>query len=158
MAASSGIFARMSALQTYTYRYPRPALTVDAIVLRHGAGGVEVLLIQRDRPPFEGGWAIPGGFFDLDDVSVEAAALRELHEETGLELGRLELLGPYSAPDRDPRERVISLVYYGWAEADANPTAGDDARALAWHPLGQLPTLAFDHAQVLADLRMRLKL
>jgi len=148
----------MSGTPTYTYRYPRPALTVDAIVLRRTADTVEVLLIQRDRIPFEGAWALPGGFFDLEDASTEAAAMRELEEETGLTIDTLELLGPYSAPDRDPRERVISLVYYGWAQADARPEAGDDARALAWHPLEGLPVLAFDHAQVLADLRARLGL
>lgn len=148
----------MTGTPSFTYRYPRPALTVDAIVLRQIPLGVEVLLIQRDRPPYEGAWALPGGFFDLEDASVEAAAFRELEEETGLSVERLELLGPYSAPDRDPRERVISLVYYGWAQPDSQPVAGDDARALAWHPVNQLPALAFDHAQVLADLRSRLNL
>lgn len=148
----------MTVTPSFTYRYPRPALTVDAILLRQVTLGVEVLLIQRDRPPYESAWALPGGFFDMEDASVEAAARRELLEETGLSVERLELLGPYSAPDRDPRERVISLVYYGWAQPDAQPVAGDDARALAWHRVDALPSLAFDHAQILADFRARLGL
>lgn len=142
----------------YSYRYPRPALTVDIVVLRRQPEGEQVLLIRRDRPPFEGAYALPGGFFDLRDASVQAAAERELQEETGLQLQALTLLGPYDAPDRDPRERVLSLTYYGWAGPEAAPVAGDDARDLGWHPLTDLPPLAFDHARILADLRNRLGL
>lgn len=132
----------------YEYKYPRPAVTTDAAVFGRHAGGVDLLLIQRGEPPFRGSWALPGGFIEIDE-ELEAAALRELQEETGLRLAGMRQVGAFGAVDRDPRHRTISIVFYAVVDRDAHPpTAGDDAHAVAWHPLNGLPALAFDHDQV----------
>jgi len=135
-------------LVSYTYEYPRPALTVDAAVFREvGEGGIELLLIQRDRPPFEGGWALPGGFVDMDET-LEEAVVRELEEETSLIGIHLEQLKAFSAIDRDPRGRTVSVVFWGILKDDQQANAGDDARNTKWFLVNQLPELAFDHAEV----------
>ena len=95
----------------FTYEYPHPAVTADVIVFTIEDDKLKVLLIQRDRPPFEGMWAIPGGFIEIDE-SLRRAAWRELKEETGVHAAFLEQLGAFGHPDRDPRERVITVVYY----------------------------------------------
>ena len=140
----------------YTYQYPRPALGVDCLVLRPGVAGLQLLLIERGNPPFEGMWALPGGFFDMDDADTAATAARELLEETGLATP-LQLLGPFSAKGRDPRERTVTIAYYGFAAATDVALAGDDAAGAAWHPLDALPPLAFDHANIIAALQARLQ-
>ncbi len=135
---------------SYVYEYPRAALTADAVVI--GVAGVElsVLLIQRLREPFAGCWALPGGFFDMEDESVEHAAVRELQEETGLRGVSLEQLHTFSRKGRDPRGRTVSVACYGVVEqAAAQPVAADDATAVRWHLLSTLPPLAFDHAEVI---------
>jgi 8-oxo-dGTP diphosphatase len=122
-----------------TYRNPFP--TVDAVVIR----GEKVLLVERKNPP--AGWAIPGGFVDYGE-SAEAAAARELKEETGLVATSLRLLGVYSEPGRDPRFHTLSVVYIG--EADGEPVAGDDAARAQWFARGALPDLiAFDHRAII---------
>jgi 8-oxo-dGTP diphosphatase len=135
----------------YSYEYPRAALTVDCVVFGSGESNDEtkVLLIRRAKPPFQGAWAIPGGFLELDET-LEQAALRELREETGVVLARAEQLRAFDAIDRDPRERVISVVHVAFTRlADHAIAAADDAREVAWFALQQLPELAFDHRQVL---------
>ncbi len=141
----------------FTYRFPRPAVTVDVVLFAAGPrGDLRVLLIQRDRAPFAGTWALPGGFLDLDE-ELEAAARRELVEETGLRAGRLAPLGTYGTLGRDPRGRTISVVFLTCGDVAAMaPQAGDDARASAWCSATRPPALAFDHAQVLRDARARL--
>jgi ADP-ribose pyrophosphatase YjhB (NUDIX family) len=125
----------------HTYRNPFP--TTDVVVFRAG----RVLLIRRRNPPQ--GWALPGGFVDYGE-SAEAAASRELKEETGLEALTLRLLGVYSAPGRDPRFHTLTVVYV--AEAQGELAAGDDAAEAAWFPLDALPdVIAFDHRQIIAD-------
>lgn len=142
----------------FTYRFPRPAVTVDAVVFALGPRGVlRVLLIQRDRAPFAGRWALPGGFLDLDE-EIEAAARRELLEETGVRAGRLAPLGTYGKLGRDPRGRTISVVFVACGDAASMvPQAGDDARACKWCSATRPPRLAFDHAEVLRDARARLR-
>jgi len=139
----------------YTYDYPRPAVTVDVVILTR-EDQPRVLLIRRKHEPFAGMWAIPGGFVDMDE-SLEDAARRELREETGVGAGRLEQLHTFGDPGRDPRGRVISVVYLAEVDGDrVKPRADDDAAEVAWHRLARPPRLAFDHASILALVRRRL--
>lgn len=136
---------------SYTYEYPRPAVTVDVVVLRLRERKVEVLLIKRKRAPFARSWALPGGFLDMDE-ELEAAARRELEEETGVRVGPLISFGVYGAVGRDPRGRTVSVAFAGFADPGQDAVAGDDAAAARWHPVERPPkSLAFDHANVLAD-------
>lgn len=131
----------------YTYEYPHMAVTVDAVVF-WADHAPKVLLIKRAKPPYEGCWAIPGGFAEMTETLIEAAS-RELQEETGVEGVDLRFLHYFDAPDRDPRERTLSLAFWGVIKDMPLAQAADDAAELAWHPLDSLPELAFDHARVL---------
>lgn len=126
----------------------RPWLTADTVVIR----GSEVLLIQRADEPHRGAWALPGGYVDKGETSRKAAA-RELEEETGIVTDPAELaqIGAYDAPDRDPRDRVVTIAYLLEVASGVRAVAGDDAAAAHWFPLAALPPLAFDHAEILAD-------
>ncbi|HLN54319.1 MAG TPA: NUDIX hydrolase [Lentimicrobium sp.] len=136
---------------SYTYEYPRPAVTVDAIILRHHEKNTEILLIKRLHPPFEGMWAIPGGFINLDETLEEAAA-RELEEETGLKGIKLEQFGIFDEPDRDPRQRTIAIVFLGFLNDNSkNPAAADDASECRWFDINSIPELAFDHNKILGE-------
>jgi 8-oxo-dGTP diphosphatase len=136
-----------------TYTYPRPALTADIAVFRGPSDARELLLVRRGDDPFKGMWALPGGFVDEDEV-LERAARRELAEETGLRPeGGLTLVGAYGDPGRDPRGWTVTILYavvLAAGERDA-VTGGDDAAEAAWHPVGSLPPLAFDHALLAGD-------
>lgn len=140
----------------FTYDYPRPAVTVDAVVLRpSSAGSSEVLLIQRLHAPFQGQWALPGGFVDADE-DPDLAVLRELEEETKITNLTLTQFGIWGKPGRDPRGHTISLVYLSTtANSSLIATAADDAKAVQWFPLTALPPLAFDHEEILMDVRKR---
>jgi 8-oxo-dGTP diphosphatase len=142
---------------SYTYNYPRPALTVDCVVFGLADTELKVLLIERSLPPFQGCWALPGGFVELAE-SLEAAALRELQEETGITQVFLEQLYTFGAVDRDPRERVVSVVYYALVNlSEHRVQAASDARRAEWFAVANIPTLAFDHDQVLEVALARLK-
>jgi 8-oxo-dGTP diphosphatase len=142
--------------QFYCYEYPRPAVTVDVIIITRERKP-RVLLIRRKREPFAGMWAIPGGFVAIDE-GLEKAARRELREETGIKAGTLEQLGTFGDPGRDPRGRTISVVYLGIVDdAKLRPRADDDAAQVDWHSLEKPPRLAFDHAEILACARQHLK-
>lgn len=134
-----------------TYKYPRPALTVDAIVFRKSLK-LEVLLIERGAEPFKNMWAFPGGFVDMDET-VEKAAERELFEETGLTGIELKQFHTFSAINRDPRHRTVSVVFVGFTELNIEPKAGDDAKNAKWFDLNNLPNLAFDHAEILKKIK-----
>jgi 8-oxo-dGTP diphosphatase len=123
-----------------------PLLTVDCVVF--DAEG-RVLLIRRARPPFEGSYALPGGFVDIGET-VEAAAKRELLEETGVKVGKLTLVGVYSDPDRDPRGHTCSVAFTTKIKT-AKPIAGDDASAAEWVALKPSTKLAFDHCKIIRD-------
>jgi 8-oxo-dGTP diphosphatase len=141
----------------HCYEYPRPALTVDCAVFGLDDGELKVLLIQRDLPPFAGRWALPGGFVNVDE-DLEAAARRELEEETSVTRVFLEQLYTFGDVDRDPRERVVSVAYYALVKlSDHRVRAATDARNAAWFALSDLPTLAFDHDRILALALTRLK-
>jgi 8-oxo-dGTP diphosphatase len=140
----------------FTYNFPRPAVTVD-IVLVSRKKDAQVLLIRRKHEPFAGKWAIPGGFVNIDEP-LEVAARRELAEETGLRIPKLEQLRTFGDPGRDPRGRIISVVYLARVNPKKlKPQAADDAADVAWHSLKHPPALAFDHAKILAWARQRLK-
>jgi len=133
----------------YTYQYPRPALTVDAIVI---SPLKLVLLIERGREPFKGKWALPGGFINMDET-LEIACRRELEEETGLRVGELKQFRTFDAVDRDPRHRTISVLFYSFLEEELVPLAGDDAAKAQWFSLNHLPELAFDHQLILEEFK-----
>ena len=141
----------------YTYDYPRAALTTDCVVFGLDEGDLKVLLIQRGLPPFEGRWALPGGFVRLDE-RLEDAALRELREETGIEKVYLEQLCTIGDIGRDPRERVVTVAYYALVRlSDHRVRAATDAREAAWFAIDDLPSLAFDHDNILATAHQRLR-
>ncbi|MBR4773345.1 MAG: NUDIX hydrolase [Bacteroidales bacterium] len=131
----------------FTYEYPRPMLTADCVVLRNN----EVLLIRRGNEPFRGCWALPGGFMEMDET-IEHCAERELQEETGLQVAEtdLHLIGIYSTLGRDPRGRTVTAAYLVRL-VSGEPKAGDDAAEVRWWPLANLPSLAFDHAEIITD-------
>lgn len=133
---------------TYSYLYPHPAVAVDMTVFGYDEQKVALLLIQRVEPPFKGMWALPGGFV-LENETVGEAAYRELREETGLEKVYIEEMKSFSRVDRDPRERVISISHLALVRsADHTIQASTDATNAKWHPLDQLPELAFDHHEI----------
>jgi 8-oxo-dGTP diphosphatase len=141
----------------FTYEYPRPALTVDAVVFALDDGDLKVLLIQRGLPPFEGKWALPGGFVGMEE-DLEAAVRRELKEEAGLTNVFLEQLYTFGKPGRDPRGRTVTVAYYALVKlADHDLKAATDARAAAWFPVAELPELAFDHEMIIEVARKRLQ-
>ena len=141
----------------YTYEYPRPMVTVDVVAVTKHSEQLYVLLIQRKQEPFQGSWALPGGFIDLDE-SLETAAARELAEETGLEGITLEQLHTYGDPRRDPRGRVISVAYFAFIPAgkSLNLQGGSDASQARWFSITELPELAFDHHKIIDQALSRL--
>ena len=133
----------------YTYKYPRPSVTADCIVITREAEP-KVLLIQRGNPPFKGAWAFPGGFMNMDETT-EQCAIRELEEETGLRLSDVHQIGAYSKVDRDPRGRTITVAYLAIIDEPIAVTGQDDAAKAEWWPLSDLPHLAFDHYDIMQD-------
>jgi 8-oxo-dGTP diphosphatase len=132
----------------YSYAYPRPALTVDIVVFGYDPPRLKVLLIERGLPPFKGCWALPGGFVQMDET-LDAAARRELEEETGLSRIYLEQLYTFGDPGRDPRDRVVTVAYFALVKlSDYKPRAATDAAATEWFDLSNLPKLAFDHPRI----------
>ena len=132
-------------------------LTVDAVVFGYEDGEISVLLIKRKYEPFKGNWAIPGGFVK-EEESLEEAVERELHEETGVRINYLEQLYTFGKPDRDPRERVVSVAYFGLVRPDAfRILASTDAEEVEWFNINNLPELSFDHKEILKIAIGRLK-
>lgn len=141
----------------YSYRYPHPAVAVDVVVFDAAADPPRVLLIRRGSEPFRGSWALPGGFVRIDE-SVEDAAQRELFEETGISDASLKQLHVFGEPDRDPRERVISIVFAASVEPDCiSIQPGSDAADADWFAANELPPLAFDHADMITLALRRAK-
>lgn len=137
---------------SYTYKYPRPCVTVDAAIFSHTNVGVKILLIERGNAPYEGQWALPGGFVDMDET-CENAAVRELEEETGVSGVSLTQFRTYSAVKRDPRHRTITVVYFALVDENRlTATAGDDAADARWFHIHNLPNMAFDHEMIVKEL------
>ena len=134
---------------TYTYKYPRPAVTADCMVITREQPQ-RILLIQRGNEPYKGMWALPGGFMNMDETA-EQCARRELEEETGLKVNELQQIGAYTAVDRDPRGRTVSVAYLTVMDTAAEVEGGDDAARAEWFPISELPELAFDHGEIIRD-------
>lgn len=134
---------------SYTYEYPRPAVTADCVVITKEYSP-KVLLIQRGGEPYKGCWAFPGGFMDMDETT-EQCAIRELKEETGLHIKEVKQIGAYSKVNRDPRGRTISVAYLAVIDKPAQVRGLDDAAKAEWFELSALPKLAFDHADIMSD-------
>ena len=143
----------------YTYKYPRPAVTADCVVMTREAEP-KVLLIERGGEPFKGCWALPGGFMNMDETT-EQCAFRELEEETGLKIGEVHQIGAYSKVDRDPRGRTVTVAYLAIVDAPMTVKGQDDAAKAQWFPLtafldkpsgkAERPELAFDHDEIMRD-------
>lgn len=130
----------------YRYKYPHPAVTTDCVILTFHEDRLKILLIRRGIEPYKGCWALPGGFLRMDE-SAEEGAVRELREETGVTGCTIKQFHTFSAPGRDPRERVITIAFYAlmkWQKA----TGADDAELAEWLPVDSLPPLAFDHEEI----------
>lgn len=150
----------------YVSKYPPFSVTADIAVFTIRDGALSVLLVERAKDPYAGSWALPGGFIDPDE-DAETAAWRELQEETGLERAawHLEQLRTYTAPDRDPRGRTVSVAHVALAPDLPDPTAGDDAADARWWAVdevlepeeGEALALAFDHREILLDARERVR-
>jgi 8-oxo-dGTP diphosphatase len=141
----------------YVYEWPRPMVTADAAVFAFFDGRPRLLLIQRKRDPYQGHWALPGGFVEIDEDLPEAVA-RELAEETGLRGVPLEQLRTFGRPGRDPRGRTITVAYFGIAEKDWDRVrADDDAEHVQWFDIEDLPKLAFDHDEIVRHAVERLR-
>lgn len=142
-------------MDKYCYRYPHPAVTVDCVIFYRDKDDLKVLLIRRRNEPYKDCWAFPGGFINIDE-SAEDAVKREIKEETDIELVEIVQLGAYSAPDRDPRERVITIAFISEVKT-MKSHAGDDAKEAAWFSVNNLPPLAFDHSSILTDALSKFK-
>jgi 8-oxo-dGTP diphosphatase len=145
-------------MSPFTYEHPRPSLTVDPVIFTLRDDTLQVLFVRRGEEPFMGHWALPGGFVQIDE-SLEDAVLRELEEETGLKEAYLEQLYTYGDPGRDPRGRVVTIAYFALIRADApiRDEGGHDATQACWFPVDNLPSLAFDHEQIVGYALRRLR-
>ena len=131
----------------YCYKYPHPSVTTDCVIFGFDGLKLKVLLVERGIEPYKGRWAFPGGFLRIDE-DAETGAMRELLEETGLKTAYVRQLHTFSAPQRDPRERVITIAYYALVQL-SEVKAGDDAAKAQWFSLDNVPALAFDHDLIL---------
>ncbi len=133
----------------YIYEWPRPMVTADSIIFCKEPPPAKVLLIKRANPPFKGHWVFPGGFIEMDET-LEQSAARELKEETNLENITLTQLYTAGDPGRDPRARVITVVFFGIANKNQTKvTPGDDADKAQWFQIDKLPQMGFDHLKLL---------
>lgn len=139
----------------YSYKYPHPSVTTDCVIFGFDGIKLKVLLVERGMAPYKGRWAFPGGFLNMDE-SAEEGALRELKEETGLEGAYIRQFYTFSAPQRDPRERVITIAYYALVRMQ-EVKGGDDASDARWFALDEVPPLAFDHDQILRKAEKTLR-
>lgn len=129
---------------------PKIFVTVDVALFRKINGAYELLLIQRLDDPYKGYWALPGGFVD-ENEELETAAKRELFEETDIQLFQVKQIKAYGNPNRDPRHHTISVAFMGEIDSLAEAKAKDDAKAVKWFSIEELPALAFDHAEIIRD-------
>lgn len=141
----------------YTYKYPHPAVTTDCVIFGFDGTSINILLIERGIDPYKGAWALPGGFLNMDET-VEEGAKRELYEETNVEDVYLEQFHVFSTVDRDPRERVLTVAFFALiSKNEFEVIAGDDANKAQWYEWNNLPSLAFDHAEIIRMAREKLQ-
>lgn len=141
----------------YTYKYPHPAVTTDCIVFGFDGSSLNLLLIKRGLDPFKDKWALPGGFLKMDETA-DQGALRELQEETGVKDIYIEQLQAFTAVDRDPRERVLTIAFLAFVrQENYELIAGDDAAQAQWFSVAQLPELAFDHQEIIRVALQKLR-
>ncbi len=138
---------------SYTYRHPHPAVTTNVVIFTLLDEQLRLLLVKRPREPFMGYWALPGGFIDLEE-DLEASAKRALERETGVTGVYLEQLYTFGRPDRDPRERVITVAYYALVPSDQVRLRDDSS--VGWFPVESRPTLALDHDEIVQRAMQRL--
>jgi 8-oxo-dGTP diphosphatase len=139
----------------YCYEYARPAVACDCVIISKTEK--EILLIQRKHDPYKNLWALPGGFMEIDETAEEAAS-RELFEEAGVEIsaGEMKPVAVFSAVNRDPRTRLLSLSYLAFIDKnEVKHTAGDDAEDAGWYSLEHLPEMAFDHKEIIKAAKKR---
>lgn len=141
--------------KNYCYKFPHPSVTTDCVIFGFDGTQLQVLLIERGIEPYKGKWAFPGGFLNMDE-SAEEGALRELQEETGLTGAYIEQFHTFTEPNRDPRERVITIAYYALVRIQ-EVKGGDDAARAKWFALDEVPQLAFDHDMILRTALARLR-
>jgi len=135
---------------SYSYDYPRPAVTTDVILITNDRPA-QVLLIKRANNPFQALWAFPGGFVEMDE-DLPIAALRELQEETGIKDVTITQFKTYGAIHRDPRHRTITVVYYAILDRTIKAQGMDDAADARWFAIDDLPQLAFDHHDIIKEV------
>ncbi len=149
-------YSHEALVMSYSYDYPHPAVTTDIVIFTIRQDELKVLLIKRANDPFRGEWALPGGFVQIDE-DLETGARRELFEETGVKDVYLEQLYTFGEPDRDPRERVITVAYFALVPSDEMELrAASDAEGVSWYGIDELPVLAFDHERILDMAHKRL--
>lgn len=132
------------------------SVTADSVVFKEEEDDFQVLLIKRKNDPYKDFWALPGGFLE-EDESLETGALRELKEETGLELKAMEQIGAFGDPGRDPRGRTISIAFLGRIKNPGQVKGGDDASEAKWFKLNEIPKLAFDHSKILQAAKSKME-
>lgn len=144
----------MNTKGNYQYDYPRPLVSVDAIIIDK-KNKSKILLIKRKNFPFQNKWALPGGFIEMNET-LDESILREVFEETGLILDEIYQFSTYGDPGRDPRDRCITIVFYAFVDNEIDIRADDDAKEIGWFDLNNLPELAFDHKKIIFDFIKKL--
>ena len=139
----------------YCYKYPHPSVTTDCVIFGFDGTKLSVLLIERGVEPYKDRWALPGGFLKMNE-DADTGAKRELQEETGLEGAYIQQFYTFTAPERDPRERVITIAYYALVRMQ-DVKGGDDAADARWFALNEVPQLAFDHDRILRKAEQALR-
>lgn len=138
----------------FQYQYPHPAVATDIAIFTLREGRLSLLLVKRRDAPYAGRWALPGGFLKMDE-DLDSCARRELREETNVDAEVLEHFGNFSSPERDPRQRVISIAYFALVDSkEINLRAATDAADARWWEVEKLPArkmLAFDHEQIIRE-------
>jgi 8-oxo-dGTP diphosphatase len=147
----------MTKQKTYSYDYPRPALTTDCAIFGFDEGELKLLLTEREKEPFKNKWALPGGFVSIDETTEECAK-RILLEKVGIRNVFIEQLYTFSEIDRDPRERIVSVSYYALVNRrQYDLVAGRDTNKAEWFELSKLPKVAFDHGKIIKLALKRLQ-
>lgn len=155
LSVITGQNAGVEIMGGYWYKYPHAAVTTDCVVFGFDGSSLKVLLIQRGFEPYKGRWAFPGGFMNINETAEEGAR-RELAEETGLDTAHIEQFHTFTKVDRDTRERVITIAYYALVNIK-DVKGGDDAADAQWFAMDEIPPLAFDHDDILAQALQALK-